>query len=61
MSKACTQRVIPRKREVCLSKHLCKFASALPARTFVEPRLREAATTLTVRQKEQFVNGKRYE
>jgi len=31
---------------VCPQKHLCKFGSASPARTFVPPRLREAATTL---------------
>jgi len=27
-------------------KHLCEFASVSPARTFVNPRLREAADTL---------------
>ena len=27
-------------------KHLCKFASASPARTFVNPRLHKAARTL---------------
>jgi len=31
---------------VCPQKHLYKFASASPARTFVNPRLREAAGTL---------------
>jgi len=33
---------------VCPQKHLCKFASFAPARTFVNPRLREAAGTLCV-------------
>ena len=31
---------------VCPQKHLCKFASVLPARTFVSPRLHKAAGTL---------------
>ena len=31
---------------VCPQEHLCKFASASLARTFVPPRLREAAGTL---------------
>jgi len=31
---------------VCPQTVLCEFASASPARTFVNPRLREAATTL---------------
>jgi hypothetical protein len=31
---------------VCPQKHLCGFASVYPARTFVNPRLREAARTL---------------
>jgi hypothetical protein len=28
---------------VCPQKHLCKFASASPARTFASPRLHKAA------------------
>ena len=31
---------------VCPQKHLWEFGSVSPARTFVNPRLREAATTL---------------
>ena len=31
---------------VCPQKHLCEFGSVSPARTFVNPRLREAATTI---------------
>jgi len=38
-------------------KHLYKFASASPARTFVNPRLREAAGTLLAMQGLESLKG----
>jgi len=42
---------------VCPQKHLCEFASASPARTFVSPRLREAAGTLAASDRQRSGEG----
>jgi hypothetical protein len=42
---------------VCPQKHLCEFASASPARTFVNPRLREAAGRCATPGKQHRKNG----
>jgi len=44
------QRAVSRKLGVCPQTVLWEFGSASPARTFVAPRLRGAASTLAVMQ-----------